>query len=78
MTQLEKLALRLTAERGPSDLADVERLLHGHGWRRTSGKGSHVVFKKPGSRPITMGTLHGRKLKRIYVVDVLHRLGLQE
>ena len=78
MTQLEKLAARLVVERDASALADVERLLQGHGWQRKQGKGSHVVFKKPGSRPIVMATLHGRQVKRVYVVDVLRRLGFQE
>lgn len=78
MTQFEKLALRLANESTGSALADVERLLAGHGWQRTQGKGSHLVFKKPGLRPITIATLHGRRVKRVYVVDVLKRLTVQE
>jgi predicted RNA binding protein YcfA (HicA-like mRNA interferase family) len=78
MTPLEKLATRLANERNGSALADIERLLDGHGWQRRQGKGSHVVFKKPGSRPIIIATLHGRRVKRVYVVNVLKRLGVQE
>ncbi len=78
MTQLDKLAARLANERTGSAVSDIERLLAGHGWERRQGKGSHLVFMKPGLRPITIGTLHGRRVKRVYVEDLLKRLGLQE
>jgi predicted RNA binding protein YcfA (HicA-like mRNA interferase family) len=77
-TQLEKLAARLAYESTGSALADLERLLSAHGWQRTQGKGSHLVFKEPGPRPITIATLRGRRVKCVYVVDVLRRLGVQE
>lgn len=77
MTQLDKLAARLANERTGSALSDVERLLAGHGWKRRQGKGSHLMFKKHGSRSIAIATLHGRRVKRVYVVEVLRRLGYQ-
>jgi predicted RNA binding protein YcfA (HicA-like mRNA interferase family) len=78
VTQLDKLASQLANENTGSALADIERLLEGHGWRRRQGKGSHLVFKKSGLRPIIIATLHGRRVKRVYVVNVLKRLGVQE
>ena len=76
MTQIEKLVERLRNHRGLSAFEDVERLLHHHGWMLVRQRGSHVAFGKPGERPLYLAIVSGRWVKRVYVVDVLKRLGL--
>ncbi|MBI5289160.1 MAG: type II toxin-antitoxin system HicA family toxin [Chloroflexi bacterium] len=76
MTQIEKLVERLGRASGQSAFEDVERLLEHHGWRLARQRGSHVAFLKTGERPLYIPLVGGRRVKRVYVVDVLKRLGL--
>ena len=77
MTQLEKLIERLRNARGGCSVRDIERLLIGYGWEPKPGKGSHIVFKKAGAPNIVVPTVHGRDVKRVYLADILRRLGIE-
>ena len=78
MSRDEKLLERLRRRPPIADYGDVERLLIGEGWERMRQRGSHVSFKKPGERTITVPLLGGRKVRGVYIDQVLERLGLDE
>jgi predicted RNA binding protein YcfA (HicA-like mRNA interferase family) len=78
MTRLEKLIERLKARPPEADLGDVPRLLEAFGYRQMKQRGSHISFKKPGSRAIIVPAVKGRKVKRAYVDEICDVLGLDE
>ena len=39
--------------------------------------GSHTFFVKAGERAISVPKVGGRKVKRVYIIQVLERLGLE-
>ena len=78
MSRDEKLLEKLRRRPVVTDFSDLERFLVGEGWERARQKGSHVSFKKAGSRTITIPLTGGRKVKGVYVEQVLERLGLDD
>ena len=78
MNRDEKLLERLRRRPAIADFSDVERLLLTEGWKRARQKGSHVSFTKPGNRSITVFLIGGRKVKGVYIDQILTRLELDE
>ncbi|MBI2941037.1 MAG: type II toxin-antitoxin system HicA family toxin [Chloroflexi bacterium] len=78
MGQLEKLIARIRARPTEADFEDVRALLEAFGWLPEGGKGSHRAFRRAGHRTITIPTVRGRKVKRIYLDQVCELLGLDE
>jgi predicted RNA binding protein YcfA (HicA-like mRNA interferase family) len=74
----EKLIERIRARPPEADFTDVRRLLESFGWTQRQGKGSHVIFKKQGHRPLTIPTVSGRKVKRVYLDQICTILGLDD
>lgn len=78
MTRLEKLIQRIKARPPQADFSDVKRLLEAFGWTKVRQSGSHVAFKKQGERTIIVPLVLGRRVERVYLDEILHRLELDE
>jgi predicted RNA binding protein YcfA (HicA-like mRNA interferase family) len=78
VTQHDKLIECIRARPPEADFNDVRRLLEAFGWTLSRQKGSHMHFTKPGERTITIPRLHGRKVKRVYLAQIIERLGLDD
>lgn len=79
MTQRDKLIARIRARPPEADVNDVCKLLEEFGW--TLGKKratSHIIYKKPGERSMTIPTVKGRKVKQVYLDEICKRLGLDD
>jgi predicted RNA binding protein YcfA (HicA-like mRNA interferase family) len=61
-----------------ADFSDVQALLEEFGWTLARERGSHVIFSKPGERPITIPRAGGRKVKRAYLDLICAHLGLDD
>jgi predicted RNA binding protein YcfA (HicA-like mRNA interferase family) len=78
MTRLEKLVERINARPPEANFGDVVRLLEAFGYERKRQEGSHVSFKKPGGRTITVPLVSGNKVKRVYLDQICEILGLDD
>ena len=78
MSQLEKLVAKFLREPPEVRFEEVVTLLEAFNYRQHSGKGSHFTFVKRGSRPITVPTEKGRRVKRVYVQRINELLELEE
>jgi predicted RNA binding protein YcfA (HicA-like mRNA interferase family) len=76
MSQRERLIARLRARPPEADFHDVRLLLEEFGWREARKKGSHVIFIKDAAPSITVPTLSGRRVKRVYLARIGELLGL--
>jgi predicted RNA binding protein YcfA (HicA-like mRNA interferase family) len=78
VSKRDKLIARILRRPADADLSEVTRLLHGFGWELDGQEGSHITFSKPSERPITFSVVQGRKVKRIYLVQICDRLELDD
>jgi len=78
MTRLEKLIERIKARPPEADFGDVQRLLESFGYEKRRQEGSHVAFKKPSERTITVPLVSGRTVKRVYLDQICELLGLDD
>jgi len=78
MAGIEKLVKLLLRE--PPDVSshDVVKVLEAFGYKERPSESGHRVFSKPGAYPITVPTVKGRKVKRIYVKKIIEYLELEE
>ena len=76
MTGFDRSLARLRSGAPEADFADVRRVLEGLGYAQRRQKGSHVTFKKPGESSIPFPLVAGRKVRRIYVEQLLEKLHL--
>lgn len=79
MTQREKLIEQM--RRRPSEMSfdDVCKVLEEFGWTKDRESGSHVVFIKDGESSLPpIPKVHGRTVKRTYLVRLCERLGLDD
>lgn len=69
MGQREKLLERM--RNNPKDVTfdDLDKLLQWHGFQRRTSSGSHQVYTRPGSNPLTVPK--ARPLKAVYVRQAL-------
>ncbi|HEY7031325.1 MAG TPA: hypothetical protein VH482_08370 [Thermomicrobiales bacterium] len=77
MSRRAKLIERIRARPPQADWDDVRALLEDFGWT-LARQGKERVFTKPGEYPIVVGTVGGRKVKRVYLAMICERLGLDE
>jgi len=78
MTRLEKLVGLFLREPPEVSFHDVVKVLEAFGYKERPSKSGHRVFIKPGEYPITVPTVKGRRVKRVYVRKIVERLGLEE
>lgn len=78
MSRRKKLIEKIRARPVEADFNDVRRLLEGFGWILDRTTGSHAIFTKPGSYPITVPQQHGRKVKGVYLDAICNALGLDD
>ena len=78
MGKHEKLLEKLRRKPPEADFGDIHRLLEGAGFRRAGTDGSHSVYRNAAGRQVTVITVGGRKVKKVYIVRVLQFLGLDE
>ena len=77
MSQEDKLIERLKARTPEADFEDVRRLLELMGWVQKRQSGSHVAYKKGrGEGTIIFPLVRGRRVKRIYLDQIIEKLGL--
>lgn len=76
MSDIDKLIRRLRNSPEAS-LADLQRVLESHGFEQKRIKGSHHIFRNDENAcMITIPTVGGRKVKKIYIQKVLSLLDL--
>ena len=79
MASLEKLVELFLREPPEVLFQDVVKVLKEFGYeKRPSQSGGHRVFTKAGEYPLTVPTVKGHRVKRVYVRKVVERLGLEE
>lgn len=78
MTRLEKRIERMRRRPPHADFRDVRRVLEAFGWTLDRMVGSHHHFVKPGELPLTIPTVAGRRVRRVYLDVICERLGLEE
>jgi len=78
MAGLEKLVERFLKEPPEVSFHDVVKVLEAFGYEERPSKSGHRVFAKLGQYPITVPTVKGRRVKRVYVRKLIERLGLEE
>ena len=78
MTQLEKAIARLRERSGEARIDDVRRVLAALGYQEVRQHGSHITFVHPRRRRFTVPVSHGKAVKRVYVVQVLEEVDLDE
>ena len=78
MPRIEKLVELFLKEIPEVLFKDVVAVLEAFGYEERPSKSSHRVFIKPGEYPITVPTIKGRRVKRIYIRKIVERLGLEE
>ena len=78
MTRHEKLIDRIRARPPEADFEDVRTLLKAYGWLLDRQRGSLATFVKTGERSLTVPMVSGRRVKRVYLDQILELLGLNE
>jgi predicted RNA binding protein YcfA (HicA-like mRNA interferase family) len=78
VTRRDKLIARIRARPPEADFNDVRAVLEAFGYHDRGGKGSHHVFVKEGSPPVTVPTVGGRRVKRHYLDKLCELLELDE
>lgn len=78
MTGLEKLVELFLREPPEVSFQDVVKVLGAFGYKERPSKSGHRVFDKLGEYPITVPTIKGRRVKRVYVRKIVERLELEE
>lgn len=78
MAQYDKLVERLKRRPPEADYEDVRRLLLAMGWSERSGTKHRAIFTHPVHRSITIPTVRGRTVKRVYVDQICKLLGLDD
>jgi len=78
MSRLEKLVKLFLREPPEVSFQDVVTVLEVFGYKERPSKSGHRVFTKPGGYLITVPTIKGRRVKRVYVKKIVEHLGLEE
>ena len=78
MSRTDKLVQKLLQFPKTMRFSEVEFVLESRGYTLARTKGSHNIFKKPGSPRIEVPTINGRDVKVEYLKDVAAMLGLKE
>jgi len=78
MARLEKLVELFLREPPEVSFRDVVKVLEAFGYKGRPSKSGHKLFARPGEYPITVPTVKGRRVKRVYVRKLVERLGLEE
>ena len=76
MSRLAKLIKTICARPPEARFSDVHALLMALGWHVDRQEGSHVTFVKENEYPIVVPIVGGRRVKRVYLIDICERLDL--
>jgi predicted RNA binding protein YcfA (HicA-like mRNA interferase family) len=76
LANVERILARLRRHPPEADFGDVRLVLEAYGWTKNHETGSHAIFAKSGERAISVPKVGGRRVKRVYIREVLARLGL--
>lgn len=75
MSKRDKLVERIRRRPASAKYSEVRSLLESYGWAYKRTRGSHVSFKKPGERALTV-PVHNDMVERVYLDMICVRLGL--
>lgn len=79
MTRRERLVAKILARPSEAEFRDVRALLEEFGWVLDRQRGSHVTFVHEAEQEIiTVATVSGRRVKRVYLDQICKRLGLDD
>jgi len=78
MARLEKLVEFFLREPPEVSFQDVVKVVEAFGYKERPSKSGHKLFAKPGEYPITVPTVKGQRVKRVYVRKIIERLKLEE
>lgn len=78
MSALSRLARKFINKPNSISFNDVERLLNLLGYERRKKAGSHQIFHKKGAPPQSAPTVHGKKVKEVYVKILSKELNLED
>jgi predicted RNA binding protein YcfA (HicA-like mRNA interferase family) len=77
MANVDRIVARWRQHPAQVPLRDVYQVLEAYDYRLHHITGSHHVFVKPGSPSVSVPTISGRHVKRVYVKTILALLGLE-
>ncbi len=78
MSGIEKLIKKILTRPTDMDFKNVERLLLYKGFKLSKGKGGHRVFTKMETdQVISVPTVQGHRVKRVYLQELLKLLELE-
>jgi len=78
VSKLSKLVAAFLAAPVHVSFADVERLMRAFGFKLDRTTGSHHVFRHDDGRKLTVPTVGGRRVKSVYVRQVVDLLDLEK
>ncbi len=78
MGRREKLLDKLLRRPPEAEYADIRLLLEWHGFEVANSDGSHLIFRHPDGRMLTVPTVKRRKVKRAYVTRALQIVGVDD
>jgi predicted RNA binding protein YcfA (HicA-like mRNA interferase family) len=80
MSKLEKLISKFQAKPSDVSFSDIEYLLKAYGYEEVRSNGSHHSFRNPEREPkvIIVPKVHGRRVKKPYIVQILTYLDLEQ
>jgi len=78
MARIEKLVELFLREPPEVSFQDVVTVLEAFGYGERLSQSGHRVFAKPGEYPITVPTIKGRRVKRVYVRKIIECLELEK
>ena len=77
MSKLSKLVKQFLSNPPDVRFEEVRYILRAFGFEEVRSKGSHHIFRNSDGRKLTVPKKDGRKVKRVYVKQVVDLLNLQ-
>ncbi|MCY7393197.1 MAG: type II toxin-antitoxin system HicA family toxin [Leptolyngbyaceae cyanobacterium CAN_BIN12] len=78
MSRIKKLVLFLLSNPAEADFSDIKRVLEAFEFPEVCSSGSHVIFRHADGRMQCVPKKKGRKVKQIYIKQVVEILELEE
>lgn len=78
MSKIKKLVLFLLSNPVEADFSDIERVLEAFEFPEVRSSGSHIIFRHADGRMQCVPKKKGRKVKQIYIKQVVELLELED
>jgi predicted RNA binding protein YcfA (HicA-like mRNA interferase family) len=78
MSQLNKLVRFVLSCPSEASFDDIKRLLEAFGFQEVRSSGSHIIFRHEDGRMQSVPKKSGRKVKGIYIKQIIKLLSLED